>query len=71
MLKENEETGALTDKGRKRLINKSTDLLIKLFGSNPTKAQRALVARAIINVFPFLKTIESENGGIVSTILEC
>lgn len=66
LLQENSQTGALTDKSRKRLINKSTNLLVKLFGPYPSKIQRTKMAKAIIIVFPFLETKNSMRCGIVS-----
>lgn len=65
LLREHSDTGILTDKSRKRLINKATDLLVDVYGSNPKKSQRIVLATAVINLFPFLRVKNSEHGGTV------
>lgn len=62
-MKENDETGALTETSRKRLINISTDFLVKVFGINANKEERKKVASVIATTFSFL-TVVSDKGSM-------
>lgn len=60
LLQEWEKTESLTDRSRKRLISICTELLVSLYGNNPSKDKRTLIATTMVTLFPFLSVVGIE-----------
>lgn len=60
VLRELTNTGSLIDSSRKKLIHICTDLLVKVYGINPTKPARLKFASTMTQMFPFLSVVSKE-----------
>lgn len=65
ILSEFDKTGALCDLTRKRLITQIAHFMVETFGSRPNKTQKKMASMATIELFPFLKALDSKLDGIV------
>lgn len=65
IISEYNKTGVLLDLTRKRLITQIAHFSIELFGPTPEKTQKKMISMAVVELFPVLKTMNSELGGIV------
>lgn len=65
IISEYNKTGVLLDLTRKRLITQIAHFSIELFGPTPEKTQKKIISMAVVELFPVLKTMNSELGGIV------
>lgn len=65
ILGEFDKTGVLCDLTRQRLITQAARFMVEIFGSKPNKTQKKMVSIAIIELFPFLKALDSKLDGIV------
>lgn len=68
ILHEYRSSGILIETKRKKLVGILVDLIIDNFGYYPSSAEKTMVAKAAVNLFPRFKTCESE-AGIVSFIV--
>lgn len=65
IISEFDKTGALLDLTRKRLITNIAHFSVELFGPTPNRTQKKIISMAVIELFPVLRTMNSEVGGIV------
>lgn len=57
ILREFAENGSLNDLKRKRLVHICTDMLVKVYGNNPSKQERLKFASVMTQMFPFLTVV--------------
>lgn len=58
----------LSNERRKKLINNVVELAIEHFGFYPSQADKIMISKAVVALFPCLETSPSTCGGIVSHI---
>lgn len=52
----------LTETQRKKFVGIIVNLIIEKFGLYPTAAEKIMVAKAAVNLFPYFKSRESKDG---------
>lgn len=68
ILHEYQTNRTLNEKMRKKLVSSVVDLIIQHFGYYPSASEKAMVAKATVNLFPCFKTCQSEDGIVSSTV---
>lgn len=56
----------ITNSQRRDLMNKVADMIIDFYGYYPDQSEKIVVSKAVIRLFPCLKTSPSTCDGIVS-----
>jgi hypothetical protein len=62
----NEQHGKLERNDQQKLIRHLTDFIIERFGLLPSRFEKQSVARAAIEIFPYLRMKDSKDDGIVT-----
>lgn len=59
LLDEQNKSGGLMDKSRKKLVNVAVEFTVSIFGDKPNKTQKVMVANVVAAIFPTVTAVRN------------